>query len=135
MNGNEDGFICEIPTNSYCFYSVEAKLQLICNNFFFSKNRFFYPVTLNWKYSNLLIGDHFFHSLQDFFRGGEYIIREDAYGDSFFIINRGEVSKYFILNFFCVCVSVCLCVCDCVCVFVWVYMWLCVCVVQYYTVE
>lgn len=27
----------------------------------------------------------------DFFRGGEYIIREDAYGDSFFIINRGEV--------------------------------------------
>ncbi|GAB1608114.1 cGMP-dependent protein kinase 1-like isoform X2 [Argonauta hians] len=27
----------------------------------------------------------------DFFRAGEYIIREEAYGDTFFIINRGEV--------------------------------------------
>lgn len=30
--------------------------------------------------------------LQDFFHEGEYIIREGATGDTFFIINKGEVN-------------------------------------------
>ena len=32
-------------------------------------------------------------SFQDFFHEGEYIVREGATGDTFFIINKGEVSE------------------------------------------
>ena len=35
-----------------------------------------------------------YFSFQDFFHEGEYIIREGATGDTFFIINKGEVSTH-----------------------------------------
>lgn len=56
--------------------------------------------TLFYFWDQLLIFDHLLVSLtdificeQDFFHEGEYIIREGCTGDSFFIINKGEVSE------------------------------------------